>query len=94
VQDKDTWSKGHSHELYTLFNEPDITKYIKINRLSWAGHIVRMGNSRTVRKVSDSRHELTRKTGRHKLRLEDGVTQDIRDLGVKDWRNVAMHRED
>jgi hypothetical protein len=30
----------YNHELVELFNEPDITKYIKINRLSWAGHIV------------------------------------------------------
>jgi hypothetical protein len=25
---------------------------------------------------------------------EDGVIQDIRVLGVKNWRNVAMDRED
>jgi hypothetical protein len=31
------------------FNDPDITTYIKINRLSWAGHITRrkiVGQSR------------------------------------------------
>jgi hypothetical protein len=28
------------------------------------------------------------------LRWEDGVTQDIRALGVKNWRNVAVNRKD
>jgi hypothetical protein len=37
VQDKGTWRKSYNHELYKLFNEPDIIKYIKINRfkLGW-----------------------------------------------------------
>jgi hypothetical protein len=29
--------KRYDHELYELFNEPDIVKYIKINILGWAG---------------------------------------------------------
>jgi hypothetical protein len=60
--------------------------YIKINTLSWAGHIVRMENSRTVSKVFDTRAEGTRRTGSPKLRWEDGV-------GVRNCRNVVMNRE-
>jgi hypothetical protein len=52
------------------------------------------GNCRTVKKVFDTRPEGTRNIGRPKLRWEDGVIQDIRALGVKNWRNVAMNRED
>jgi hypothetical protein len=80
--------------LCKLFNEPDIIKHIKINRLSWTGHIIRIENSRTVKKVFDIRPEGTRKIGRPILRWGDGVIQDIRTLGVKNWRNVAMDRED
>jgi hypothetical protein len=32
VRDMGTWRKRYNHELYKLFNEPDITIYIKINR--------------------------------------------------------------
>jgi hypothetical protein len=53
-----------------------------------------MENNRTVKKVFDIRPEGTRKIGRPKLRWEDGVIQDIRVLGVKNWRDVAMDRED
>jgi hypothetical protein len=74
--------KRYNYELYKLFNEPDIIKHIKINRLSWVGHIIRMENSRTVKKVFDTRPEGTRKIRRPKLRWEDGLIQDIRALGV------------
>jgi hypothetical protein len=68
----------NNHELCKLCNEPDMTKYIKINRLRRAGHIVRMENSRSVKKAFDARPEGTRKIERPKLRWEDGVIQDIR----------------
>jgi len=76
-----------------LFNEPDIVKYIKINRLGWAGHVIRMDNNRTVKKVFDTKPIGTRKIGRPKLRWEDDVIQDIKTLGVKNWRNLAMEKE-
>jgi hypothetical protein len=38
--------------------------------------------------------EGTRKVGRPKLRWEECVCQDIRILGVKNWRSVAMNREE
>jgi hypothetical protein len=34
VQDKGAWRKRYNHELCKPFNEPDIVKYMKINRLS------------------------------------------------------------
>jgi hypothetical protein len=37
VQESVVWRKRYNHELYELFNESDIVKYIKINRLGWAG---------------------------------------------------------
>jgi hypothetical protein len=60
-------------ELYKLFNDQGITKYIKINRLSLAGQITCMGNSRTVKNVFDVKSDGTKKTGKTKLRWEDGV---------------------
>jgi hypothetical protein len=46
-----------------LFNEPDIVRYIKINRLGWAGHTIRMDNMRTV-KVFNAKPVGIRKIGR------------------------------
>jgi hypothetical protein len=88
-----TQSGKNRYELYKLFNEPDIVKYIKINRLGWAGHVIRMDNNRTVKKVFNTKPIRIRKIGRPKLRWEDDVIQDIKTLGVKNWRNIAMEKE-
>jgi hypothetical protein len=94
VQENGVWRKRYDHELYELFNEPDIVKYIKINRLGWAGRVIlRMDNNRTVKKVFNTKPVGIRKFGRIKLRWEDDVIQDIKTLGVKNWRNVAMEKE-
>jgi hypothetical protein len=45
------WRKRYNHELYELFNEPDIVRYIKINRLGGARHVICMSNNRTAKKV-------------------------------------------
>jgi hypothetical protein len=76
-----------------LFNEPDIIKYIKINRLGWAGHVIHLDNNKTVKKVFNIKPIGIRKIGRAKLRSEDNVIQDINTFGVKNWRNLAMEKE-
>jgi hypothetical protein len=58
VQYKGTWKQKYNHK---LFNEPDIIKQIKVNRLSLAGYIIHMENSRAVKKVFDTRPEGTTK---------------------------------
>jgi hypothetical protein len=80
--------------LYKLFNEPDITGYIKAKRLEWAGHLTRTSENRTIKKIFNTKPEGRRKVGRRKLRWEECVCQDIRILGVKNWRSVALNREE
>jgi hypothetical protein len=60
--------KRYNHELYELFNEPDIVNYIKINRLGCAGHVIRTDNNRTVKKVFNTKPIGIRKIARPKLR--------------------------
>jgi hypothetical protein len=43
--------------------------------------------------VLDTKPIGTRKIGRPKLRWEDDVIQDIKTLGMKNWRNLAMEKE-
>ena len=44
------WRPGWNSELYSLYNEPNIVEDIKIRRLEWAGHIVRMEGERIPKK--------------------------------------------
>jgi hypothetical protein len=78
-----TWRKRYNYELYEIFNEPNIVNYIKVKRLAWAGHLVRMNNDRTLKKIFNTKPDGARSAGRPKLRWEDGVDHDMRILGVK-----------
>jgi hypothetical protein len=37
------WRKLHNGELHNLCSSPDIIRQIKSRRMSWAGHVARMG---------------------------------------------------
>jgi len=48
ANDNGEWRIKYNNELYTLYTESDTVTYIKINRLKWAGHVIRMeGQSAT-----------------------------------------------
>jgi hypothetical protein len=36
------WRPRWNNELYSLYKEPNIVEDIKIRRLEWTGHIIRM----------------------------------------------------
>src|ERR1700755_3403111 len=46
IQIEHNWRRRFNHELYELYAEPDIVKYIKTNRLRWFGHVLRMDEER------------------------------------------------
>ena len=45
------WRRLHNRELYPLYCLPDIIQVIKSRRLSWAGHVARMGERRGAYRV-------------------------------------------
>jgi hypothetical protein len=46
-EENGTWRKRYKYELYEIFNKPHIVNYIKVKRLTWAGHLVCMDSDRT-----------------------------------------------
>jgi hypothetical protein len=75
------WRIKYNDELYTLYKENDTVTYIKINRLRWAGHLIRLEEQSTARRVLTAVVEGRRQRARPKLRWEDGVMVDARKLG-------------
>lgn len=43
VLDQNRWRRCFNHELMELYHEPDISRFIKINRLRWLGHVTEDG---------------------------------------------------
>jgi hypothetical protein len=46
-----SWRKLHNDELHNLYSSPNIVRVIKPRRMSWAGHVARMGKGRNVYRV-------------------------------------------
>jgi hypothetical protein len=52
----------------------------------------RQQNSKT--KIFNTKLDGVRRVGRPKMRWEDGVDRDIRILQVKNWKKVALDRDE
>jgi len=94
TNDGGEWRITYSNELYTLYKENDIVAYIKINHLRWAGQVIRLEEQSPARRVLVAVVEGRRQRGRPKLRWEDGVMEDARKLGERNWRNAARNWDD
>jgi hypothetical protein len=76
-----------------LYKESDRVTYIKINGLKWAGHVIGIKEQSPARTVLVAVVEGRRQRGRSILRRDDGVTEDVRKLGERNWRNAVRNRD-
>jgi hypothetical protein len=67
---------------------------IKIRRMEWPGHVVRMNETRSVKMIFEGKLEGRRGRGRSRLRWINDVEDDLRVLGVKRWRTKALERKE
>lgn len=93
VRDGDGWRIRRNREIYERYGDMDIVKFIRLGRLSWAGHVARMEVEEIPRRVVDTALHSTRRTGRPRLRWVDGVAADARSLlRIRSWRAAAQNR--
>ena len=64
-------------------------------RLRWAGHVARMEEGRGVHKVLVGKPEGKRPLGRPRLRWEDNIKMDLKEVGrgCGDWMELAQDRD-
>ena len=84
--------KGHIGELEEHYNEPIIGNVIKSSRLRWEGHVVRMDDKELPKKILWTNTGGHRGRGRPKSRWIDGVEEDARNLGCRNWLADAQGR--
>jgi len=77
-----------------FYGELDIVTEIKKGSLIWLGHVERMSEERVVKRLYQNTAEGSRNVGRPRLRLMDDVREDLRRMGVTNWRIRAHRRED
>ena len=94
VRDQNGWRIRTNSELQRLFGQPDIVVKIKQERIRWAGHVQRMSETRTAKKIFIGKLEGRRRRGRPRKRWIDDVEEDLRKMGVRCWRRKAEDRDE
>jgi hypothetical protein len=87
------WRSRYNEELYRLYDETDLVTTVRIPRLRWAGHIVRMQDNLPCKKITLDKPEGRRRVGRPNLRWVDGVMRDAERLGIRNWWINAKDRD-
>jgi hypothetical protein len=65
-----------------------MVRYIKEHRIKWIGHIVRMDEERTVKRITVWRLVAVRRIGRLKLSWEDDVREDLGKMKIWNWSKI------
>jgi ribosomal protein S30 len=87
-----TWRIKTNDKLDELIRHKNIINYIKARILSWFGHLHRMPEDRTVKRVYKWKPMLTRPLGRPKDRWEDDIISYIKKLEINNWTSCIQNR--
>jgi len=61
--------------------------------LNWLGNVERMSNERVAKTIYKWKPYATRPKGRPRLRWEEDDRNDLRKMGVKNWKQRAQERK-
>jgi hypothetical protein len=78
-----TWRIRNDQELSELHKYVDVVADVKLEILEWIGHVVRMDQGRTVKKIFESKPEGSRRRGRPSLRWMEDVEKDLREMATE-----------
>ena len=81
--------------MYDIYDDIDVAKYIKIQRLRWLGHVAHMDSSNSVRKVFESEPGCgCRRKGRPPQHWAKQVDENLRTLRIRNWRQAATAHDE
>ncbi|GFX97648.1 hypothetical protein TNCV_2842081 [Trichonephila clavipes] len=88
IQENGTWRRRSNLELYQSYKEFDIVNFIKVQRIKWAGHVVRMEwKTAPLKKVLNAQLTGTRRKGRPNLRRINDLERGLLVLRTNNWKN-------
>ena len=84
--------KLHIEELNVLYSSPNIVRVIKSRKTRWAGHVARMGEGRSVYRVSVGKPGGKRTLRITKRRREDNIKMNLQEVGCggMNWIELAQ----
>jgi hypothetical protein len=92
-KDKQLFQNGCRTNTENAITYENIVKHIKSKRFSWLGHVERMPKERVPNTIYKWKPYATRPKGRPRLRWEDDARNDLRMMGVKNWKQRVQERK-
>jgi len=86
------WHRRYNKELYDLLKLAPVTSFIKGQWIQWLGRIMRRGENEAVRVALEWKPKGKIPRGRPRKRWIDVVEEDLKTLGVEDWRGIIQDR--
>jgi hypothetical protein len=89
------WGKLHNEQLRDLYSSPSIIRLIKSKRISWAGHVTRMGKERNAYRLLVGKPERKRPVRRPRRRRLDNIGMSLVEVGWGDvdWIGLGQDRD-
>jgi hypothetical protein len=81
-----------NYELNKLIKNADIIRFIKSRRVAWLGHVMRMDDKRTPKRILDRKRTDMRIRGRPTKRWILDIEEDMQIMGIRRWRNQCKVR--
>jgi hypothetical protein len=72
-----------NYKLNKLIENPDIVRFIKSIRIAWLGHVMRMDDKRTPKKILEWKPIGTKTTGRPRKRWIADIEENTQIMGVR-----------
>jgi len=92
VQNEDgSWRIRMNYELNELIGNADIVRFIK-SRIAWLGHMMRMDDKRTPKRILQWKRMGMRTGGRPRKRWIAGIEEDLQIMGLRQWRKQCEER--
>lgn len=94
IKDGETWRARYNCEIDDLIKGENIVRFIKSRRISWLGHLERMGRDRQPKQIFEAEIRGVRRRGRPRRRWLQEVEADLKALGIRNWRHLAGERSE
>jgi hypothetical protein len=76
-----TWRSRYNEELFHLYDETDLVTTVRITRLRWAGHIVRIQDNLPCKKITLGKPKGRRRVGKAKSQMDGWSDEGFREAG-------------
>ena len=81
-----------NYELNELIGDTHIVRLIKSRRIAWLGHVMRMDDKRTPKRILQWETIGTRTRGRPRKRWIAVIEEDLQIMRVRRWRKQCEKR--